>query len=246
MSQWIVEAQMDMRALLRSPSFYIPAFAFPVVFYFFFGIMVDFSNGHSDYLLISYACFGIMGPPFFHLAVSIASERTHGWLTLKLLSPMKFNSFIFAKLVNSAAFSAVILLLLYIESAWLAGVRLWFWQWGLLTLIFTLGTLPFAALGMLIGALVADRAAAGVVNLIYLPMALLSGLWFPLFLMPDWVQWIAYGLPSYHLVQLGYAVIGKGDEVSWYWHIIYLCLFSISMMAVLRSLSGRFSGASHE
>ena len=47
MSQWIVEAQMDMRALLRSPSFYIPAFAFPVVFYFFFGIMVDFSNGQG-------------------------------------------------------------------------------------------------------------------------------------------------------------------------------------------------------
>ena len=168
--------------------------------------MVDFSNGHSDYLLISYACFGIMGPPFFHLAVSIASERTHGWLTLKLLSPKKFNSFIFANLVNSAVFSAVILLLLYIESAWLAGVRLWFWQWGLLTLIFTVLCLcRFRDAHWRFS----NRAAAGVVNLIYLPMALLSGLWFPLFLMPDWVQWIAYGLPSYHLVQLGYAVIGE-------------------------------------
>ena len=47
-----------------------------------------------------------------------------------------------------------------------------------------LGVLPFCAIGLFVGSLVSGQAAPAIVNLIYLPMAFLSGLWVPLQFLP--------------------------------------------------------------
>ena len=61
------------------------------------------------------------------------------------------------------------------------------------------GALPFCALGLLLGTLVKGQGAPAVINMLYLPMAFLSGLWFPLQALPKAIQAIAPALPSYHL-----------------------------------------------
>ena len=61
------------------------------------------------------------------------------------------------------------------------------------------GVLPFCALGLLLGSLVKGQAAPALINMLYLPMAFLSGLWFPLQALPKPIQAIAPALPSYHL-----------------------------------------------
>ena len=75
-----------------------------------------------------------------------------------------------------------------------------------------LGVLPFAALGLLVGTLVKGQGAPGVVNLIYLPMAFLSGLWFPLSVMPAFLQSIAPLWPAYHLNRLALSAVGLGQD----------------------------------
>ena len=47
-------------------------------------------------------------------------------------------------------------------------------------LVNVLGVLPFCAMGLFVGSLVSGQAAPAIVNLIYLPMAFLSGLWVPM------------------------------------------------------------------
>jgi ABC-2 type transport system permease protein len=70
--------------------------------------------------------------------------------------------------------------------------------------------LPFCAIGLWIGSRVGGDGAPAVVNLVYLPMAFLSGLWMPLAILPDVVARLAPMWPSYHLSQIGLAVIGQG------------------------------------
>lgn len=53
----------------------LPAMLFPLVFYVFFGIVFNFSAAQGEYMLVSYACFGMMGPALFNYATAVASDR---------------------------------------------------------------------------------------------------------------------------------------------------------------------------
>ncbi len=48
-------------------------------------------------------------------------------------------------------------------------------------------------------------------NLIYLPMSVLSGLWFPILLFPEPMQQFATLLPAFHLGDLALAIVGIGE-----------------------------------
>jgi ABC-2 type transport system permease protein len=224
------EACYDLLSITRTPAFVLPTLAFPLMFYLFFGVFFR-AGGGADYLLVTYSCFGIMGPAMFNFAAGIASDRAHGWLTLKQLSPMPFSAYLLGKLSTSLLFSAVILLLLFSAAASLGNVVLSGMQWWLLALTMLAGTLPFALLGLLLGLSLSDKAAPGVVNLLYLPMAFLSGLWLPLFLFPGWLQQLAWLWPSFHLSQLGLKVIAQDQGFSLLSHLAIL-LLTIVLLAL--------------
>lgn len=220
------EAWYDLLSVLRTPGFVLPALAFPVLFYLFFGVFFRGGAG-ADYLLVTYSCFGVMGPALFNFAASIASDRAHGWLTLKRLSPMPFTTYLLAKLSTSLLFSATILLLLFSCGYFLGEVKLHTSQWFLLAFIMLAGTLPFALIGLILGLALSDKTAPGVVNLIYLPMAFLSGLWLPIMLLPVWLQHVAWLWPSFHLSQLGLKVIKQDQDFAAGWHLLLLILVSV-------------------
>ena len=73
-------------------------------------------------------------------------------------------------------------------------------------LLHALGTL--GALGLWLGTLVGGRGAPALINLVYLPMAFLSGLWVPLTMLPAMLQTLAPAWPAYHLAQVAQKVVG--------------------------------------
>ncbi|WP_397472331.1 ABC transporter permease [Rheinheimera sp.] len=234
MNLYYKEARYDLLSIMRTPGFVLPALAFPLMFYLFFGVFFRAGAG-ADYLLVTYSCFGIIGPAMFNFAAGIASDRAHGWLTLKQLSPMPFSAYLLAKLSTSLVFSVCILILLFSAATMFGDVRLHSTQWLLLAVVMLAGSLPFALLGLLLGLSLSDKAAPGVVNLIYLPMAFLSGLWLPLFLFPGWLQQLAWLWPSFHLSQLGLKVIAQDQGNSVLAHLGVLALLT----AVLATICAR-------
>ncbi|WP_417704692.1 ABC transporter permease [Rheinheimera aquimaris] len=234
MNLYYKEARYDLLSIMRTPGFVLPALAFPLMFYLFFGVFFRAGAG-ADYLLVTYSCFGIMGPAMFNFAAGIASDRAHGWLTLKQLSPMPFSAYLLAKLSTSLVFSVCILILLFSAATMFGDVRLHSTQWQLLAVVMLAGSVPFALLGLLLGLSLSDKAAPGVVNLIYLPMAFLSGLWLPLFLFPGWLQQLAWLWPSFHLSQLGLKVIAQDQGNSVLAHLGVLALLT----AVLATICAR-------
>lgn len=230
---YLKEGLYDLLSLWRTPAFFLPAMLFPLVFYVFFGIVFNFSAAQGEYMLVSYACFGMMGPALFNYATAVASDRTQGWLTLKRISPMPLSAYVVAKFFSSLVFAACIALMLFITAALFADVQLLLWQWATLFTVLLIGTLPFALIGLLMGLCLSDKAAPAVVNLVYLPMAFLSGLWVPIQFLPDTVRYIAYGLPSYHYSQLAHAVIGTNQGHNLWLHGIYLVAFCGVLIAVI-------------
>jgi ABC-2 type transport system permease protein len=69
-------------------------------------------------------------------------------------------------------------------------------------------------MGLLVALLVPPASAPGVVNLIYLPMSFMGGLWIPIHYLPKWLQGIAPLMPTYHLGQLMLTIFGYQSRSS--------------------------------
>lgn len=209
MRSYLLEAKYEFMRLLRTPSFALPSLLFPCLFYVLFGVLLNKSSGDAPrYLLATYGVFGVMGVGLFAFGVTVAMEREQGFLIYKRALPMPPGAYLFAKMAMAMLFASMISLLLATLAATVGGVELHATQWLLLFVVNVIGVMPFAALGLYIGTLVGGQGAPAVVNILYLPMAFLSGLWLPLKLLPNWIAKLAPVWPSYHHSQIALKVIG--------------------------------------
>ena len=206
---YLQEAKCEALRMLREPAFCLPVIGFPVLFYLLFGVLLDKGEGKAaQYLLATYGAFGVIGAGLFGFGVTIAVDREKGLLRLKRALPVPPGALLLAKMVMAMLFAAIISLVLAVIAATVAGVALEPSQWIRLLVIDVLGVLPFCAIGLYVGALVGGNAAPALLNMLYLPMAFLSGLWLPLTLLPGILSTIAPLWPAYHLGQLALKVVG--------------------------------------
>lgn len=230
-SVYATEARLECLRNLRMPSFALPALLFPAVFYCLFGVLMGSGKANaSAYMLATYCIFGVMGPGLFGFGVSVALEKDRGWLTWRRAVPALAGAYFVSKMVNALIFAFIIFLELAALAFTLGGVELDAGQWLLLMAVSLLSSLPFCALGLVIGILVSGQAAPAIVNFIYLPMAFLSGLWLPVSVLPAFLGQLAPVWPSYHASQIALKVIGSDLGGALWVHIAYLAGFTVCMV----------------
>ena len=228
---YVQEARSEILRYLRNPGFLLPILLFPTVFYLMFGVLLAHAQapGMAKYLLASYGTFGVMSPGLFGFGVSLALERDNGLLTLKRALPMPPAAYLLGKMLMAMISAALVIVLLLGLAVGVAHVSLTVGQAAALLLAGTLGVLPFCALGMLVGTLIKGQGAPGMLNLIYLPMAFLSGLWVPLQILPETLQNIAPVWPSYHLHRIALNGLGVIQEPVLQ-HVLVLCGFTAGFL----------------
>ncbi|GAB3509796.1 ABC transporter permease [Pseudoxanthomonas daejeonensis] len=233
---YMQEARYEFLRLWRTPSFSLPCLLFPAVFYLLFGVLLGGRGGPdaARYMLAGYSVFGIMGVALFGFGVTVAMDREQGLLTLKRAQPMPPGAYLAAKVAMAMLFSTVILALLAALAIGVAGVRLAPAQWLGLVVACLLGVLPFSALGLWLGTLVGGRGAPALINLVYLPMAFLSGLWVPLSMLPGLLQELAPAWPAYHLSRIAQAQVGFGDGAPLGLHVLVLLGVTLLFLALAR------------
>lgn len=239
---YFLEAKYEFLNLLRTPSFVLPTLAFPALFYTLFGVLLNRGRGAgaAEYLLATYGVFGVMGAALFGLGVTIAIDRERGLLTLKRALPMPTGALLLAKTIMAMIFASLISLILALIAISLAGVSLQAWQWALLFIVNVLGVIPFVAIGLWIGSCFSGRAAPAIINIIYLPLAFLSGLWMPLTMLPGIFTKLAAFWPSWHLGQIALKVVGRDAGTSIGMHLAILTVVALLAFALaLRRLSAR-------
>ncbi|HET8899815.1 MAG TPA: ABC transporter permease [Rhodanobacteraceae bacterium] len=230
---YLAEARSECLRYLRMPSFMLPVLLFPALFYLVFGILMNRATGTgaAHYLLASYAVFGVMSPGLFGFGVSLSLERDGGLLTLKRALPMPPGAYLVGKMLMAMLTAAIVVCLLLGMGLLLAHLPLTPGQAVALLLTGVLGVLPFCALGMWVGMLVKGQGAPGLLQLVYLPMAFLSGLWFPLPMLPHALQSIAPLWPSYHLDRIAMAAIAVQPAAVW-GHVAVLAGFTVVFFAL--------------
>jgi ABC-2 type transport system permease protein len=159
----------------------------------------------------SMAGSAIIATSFVNLGVGVAQDREDRTLKRLRGAPMPASAYFIGKivLVTVASFAEVILMvgigmLLYgVELPSDAG------RWLTFVWVFLLGTITCSLLGIAVSSIAQSaQSAAAVVNLPYVALQFLSGVYIPVNVLPDWminigslfpIKWVAQGFRSVFL-----------------------------------------------
>ena len=239
---FLLEARCEFLRLLRAPSFAVPTMVFPLMFYVLFGILL--SGDHPDrarHALASFLVIGTMAPGLFALGITLALDRERGLLELKRALPMPGGIYLAAKMSMSMLFAALVALAILLLAVTAARVGVTLMECSLLLLMAVLGVLPFCAIGLMVGALARASATPAILNLIYLPMSFLSGLWVPLQFLPRGIARVAPLWPSWHLAQIAHGLVDGQAAPTLGANFLALALLTAGCFLVARRRLARLS-----
>jgi ABC-2 type transport system permease protein len=149
----------------------------------------------------------------FGATLTLVNWRQKKVLRRLRLSPVRTEAIVGARIGVSVLIALVQMgIFLAVASLPVFGLKLSAYWWMAIPLL-VVGTLAFLAIGLLAGSFAkTPEGGSAVANLIVLPMAFLSGAFFPLQGAPGWLLAISEVLPLRHLVDGLQAVMVRGES----------------------------------
>lgn len=207
----------ELKGILREPAALFFAVLMPVLFFaLFVGV---FGREDADGLpvgttmLATFGTYAVVAIATMTPGIGLAEARERGWLRAVRVSPVPVPIVLAAKVVAILPYALGILLAMTGTAAALGVLDLGLGTWFALAGTLLLGALPFALVGLTVGAFAATNATTAILNAVVIPMAVASGLWMPLEVLPDVAADVAPLLPTYHLSQIGLALVHGGGSV---------------------------------
>jgi ABC-2 type transport system permease protein len=206
---------VEIRRMYRDRRFVFFTIAIPVGFYLLWSNIFTKSGGPDPdtgldaktYLLVSMASFGAVGAALTTTGARLAAERQSGWLRQLQVTPLRPWVVITTKVIASMCLALPAIVLVGLTAALTQHVRLSPGQWAAMIALMWVGTLPFAALGTLIGSLVSADAAQPLTVACYFLLSILGGLWMSVSILPRALRAIARWTPSNRFADLGWSVV---------------------------------------
>ena len=207
---YLAEARYESMRMLRAPAFAVPFLVLPVAVYLLFGVVmagdeIAKNPRVADFLFLGFCVMAVMGPALFGMGCTLAVERDAGLLKLKRALPAPPGAYLLAKFAMGMFFAAVAMALMIGTAAIAGKIGLDAGQLAVASAVLVVGSVPFCAIGLFIGAHCSGGLAPAIANLIYLPMLWLSGIFIPL---PGLMQKLVVIWPAFHLDQLAIHAIG--------------------------------------
>jgi len=155
---------------------------------------------YVDFLIPGLIGFSILVSPMFAM-VNITSEYKKTKLFKQLsLTPLHKMEWLASKVIWYIILSVISFLLLVAVGIFGFGAHITLTVWLIPFLI--LGPMLFCSMGMLVGTISKSVESASVLgNIITFPMMFLSGTFFPLSQMPEYLQNFAHVLPLFYIVE---------------------------------------------
>ncbi len=155
---------------------------------------------YIDFLIPGLIGFSILTSPMFSL-VNISSEYKKTKLFKQLsLTPLTKMEWLTSKMLWYIVLTIAGFLLMVGVGVGAFGAHVTLSLWLIPFLI--LGPMLFAALGMLVGTVTKSPETAGVIgNIVTFPMMFLSGTFFPISTMPQYLQTLAHVLPLFYIIE---------------------------------------------
>ena len=205
-----VRAGVELRGFLRERDAVVFILVYPVVMFAIFAsvfgdqtqsgptsvgeVSVDF----AQYFLPGMLATGLMLTTFQSLAISVALERDDGTLKRLRTTPVPAAAYFLGKVGQILAMSIVQVAALLLLARFGFGVPLpsAASAWATFAWVFLLSTATGAVLGIAFSSVPrSGRSASAVVTSVVLVLQFISGVFFPFFSLPSWMQSVASVFP---------------------------------------------------
>lgn len=189
-----------MRLALRNRAFIFFSLVMPLALLFIYlGIWGRGDSQVAFYLLGPVLALTVMGS-FWGLSIQLVMFREQGILRRFRLAPVGAGAMLASSILSNYIMTLPTVVLELLLARWVFHVDRWGNLWGVWGFV-TLGTITFAALGLIIASITNTTQETQMINnAVWFVFLFLSGATLPLPLLPGWVQRVSVFLPPTYLV----------------------------------------------
>ncbi|MBB5937929.1 ABC transporter permease [Streptomyces zagrosensis] len=206
MSAYAALTEASYRAYVRDKATLFFTFAFPLLFLVVFGLIFrgqdveETGRPYIGYIAPGVLSWGVGNAAVFGVAFTLMQWRADDLLRLIRMTPVRLSSVIGSRYVIALVIGVVqSVLFIVVALLPLFGLELDA-TWPLAVPVLVLGITAFVVIGAVVGTFAdTPEAVAAIANFLMVPMAFLSGSFFPLDAMPGWMQSISWVLPLRYL-----------------------------------------------
>ncbi len=210
--------RLERRLFWRNPSAAFFNFMLPLLFLALFGAILHSNQHDLNVIVPGIAGMAVMSTTFTALAYNMTFLREQGVLKRIRGTPMPGISYLLGIAFNSVTNAALQIGIITIAGRVFFGTG-WPKDWGELVVFVASGVVCFAALGVAFSHAIPNfESTSAYVNAVFLPVILISGVFYDAHKAPGFIKGIAQALPLTHLIDgLSGAMVkgtGLGTNIS--------------------------------
>ena len=231
--------RLERRMFWRNPSAAFFNFALPLIFLALFGAIFSGEQENLDVIVPGIAGMSVVSTTFVALAMNVVALREQGILKRLRGTPLPSGAYLSAIALHAITNTVVQVTLVTVAGRLFFGVG---WPKDVLELVVfaALGVVCFASLGVALAHAIPNfDAAPAYTNAVFLPLVVLSGVFYDAEDAPTFLHDIAVALPLTHLIDgmSGAMVTGAslGDNLS---HLAVLAVWAaVGVVLAIRGFS---------
>lgn len=210
--------RLERKMFWRNPSAAFFNFMLPLVLLALFGAVFSGDQDDLDVIVPGIAGMSVVSTTFSALAYNVTAMRELGVLKRVRGTPMPSGAFLLGIAGHAVTNTALQMVLITVAGKLFFGVD-WPPNPGEMVVFVVLGVVCFASLGVALSHVIPNNESApAYVNAIFLPLIIVSGVFYDAEDVPSFLAGIAEALPLTHLVDgLSAAMVtgsGLGDQIS--------------------------------
>ena len=192
--------RLERRMFWRNPTAAFFNFFLPLLFLALFGAILSGNQDQLDVIVPGIAGMSVMSTTFSALAMNLTFLREQGVLKRMRGTPLPSGSYLGAIAANAVTNAAAQVAIIVVAGKLFFGVD-WPRDWPELVLYVTIGVACLASLGVAFSHLIPNfDAAPAFVNVVFLPVIFISGVFYDSDQAPAFLRDIARALPLTHII----------------------------------------------
>jgi ABC-2 type transport system permease protein len=205
--------RLERRMFWRNPSAAFFNFLLPLLFLAMFGAIFSGRQGDLEVIVPGIAGMAVMSTTFSAFAFNLTFLREAGILKRVRGTPLPSSAYLTAMAGSAITNTALQIVIITVAGKLLFGVD-WPKDAGSLLVFVVAGAACFAAMGVALSHAIPNfESAPAYVNAVFLPMIMISGVFYDADNAPAFLKDIAQGLPLKHLIDGLSGAMVKGQGV---------------------------------
>jgi len=205
--------RLERRLFWRNPSAAFFNFLLPLLFLALFGAILHGNQHDLNVIVPGIAGMSVMSTTFTALAYNMTFLREEGVLKRIRGTPMPGGAYLFGIAGNAVTNTALQIGIIVVAGKVFFGTG-WPRDWGELILFVSVGVACFASLGVAFSHIIPNfESTSAYVNAVFLPVILVSGVFYDVSHVPGFIKGVAQVLPLTHLIDGLSGAMVKGTGV---------------------------------